>query len=158
MSGWRWNGQEEYLSHKTLYKITFPAFWEAAYKDKNAFFRKIERYAQKHIEKTNRGHEFPEGEKIQHFWHEHCEFCREKALTDKTGTFYCTEDMDHWICEECFRDNALGKFVAALGRIRQSNKVLSYGDYKPLRKNKKYPKETAFGSLSGIFCYFANGA
>lgn len=69
-----------------------------------SLFRKIEKYAQKHIEKTNRGHEFLEGEKIQHFWHEHCEFCREKALTDKAGTFYCTEDMDHWICEECFRD------------------------------------------------------
>ena len=45
MSDWRLNGQEEYLSNKTLYKITFPAFWEAAYKDKNAFFQKIERYA-----------------------------------------------------------------------------------------------------------------
>ena len=35
MSDWRLNGQEEYLSNKTLYKITFPAFWETAYKDKN---------------------------------------------------------------------------------------------------------------------------
>lgn len=104
MSDWRLNGQEEYLSNKTLYKITFPAFWEAAYKDKNAFFHKIERYAQKHVESTNRGHEFFEGEKIQHFWHEHCEFCWEKALTDKACTFYCTEDMYHWICEECFND------------------------------------------------------
>ena len=40
MSDWRLNGQEEYLSNKTLYKITFPAFWETAYKDKNAFFKK----------------------------------------------------------------------------------------------------------------------
>lgn len=40
MSDWRLNGQEEYLSNKTLYKITFPEFWEIAYKDKNVFFRK----------------------------------------------------------------------------------------------------------------------
>lgn len=36
------------------------------------------------------------------------------------------------LCLDHFRDNALAKFVAALGRIRQSNKVLSYGDYKQL--------------------------
>ena len=36
--------------------------------------------------------------------HEHCEFCWEKALTDKACTFYCTEDMSYWICEDCFRD------------------------------------------------------
>ena len=40
MSDWRLNGQEDYLSNKTLYKITFPEFWKIAYKDKNAFFRK----------------------------------------------------------------------------------------------------------------------
>ena len=40
MSDWRLNGHEEYLSNKILYKITFPAFWETAYKDKNAFFQK----------------------------------------------------------------------------------------------------------------------
>ncbi len=38
MSDWRLNGQEEYLSNIPLYKVTFPAFWETAYKDKNAFF------------------------------------------------------------------------------------------------------------------------
>ena len=64
MSDWRLNGQEEYLSNKTLYKITFPAFWETAFKDKNAFFQKIEQYAKKHVEATNRGHEFLEGEKV----------------------------------------------------------------------------------------------
>ena len=69
MSDWRLNGQEEYLSNKTFCKIVFPAFWKTAYKDKNAFFQKIERYAKKHVEETNCGHEFLEGEKIQHFWH-----------------------------------------------------------------------------------------
>ena len=104
MPDWRLNGQEDYLSNKTLYKITFPEFWEIAYKDKNAFFQKIERYAKKHVKETNRGHEYLEGEKIQHFWHDHCSFCWKKALTDKSCTFYCTEDMYYWICEECFQD------------------------------------------------------
>lgn len=35
-------------------------------------------------------------------------------------------NLDH------FRENGLAKFVAALGRIRQNTKVLSYGDYKQL--------------------------
>ena len=52
----------DYLSNKTLYKITFPAFWETAYKDKNAFFRKVEQCAKEHVERTSRGHEFLEGE------------------------------------------------------------------------------------------------
>ena len=104
MTDWRLNGQEEYLSNKTLYKIVFPAFWKTAYKNKNLFYQNIERYAKKYVETTNRGHEYLEGEKIQHFWHDHCSFCLEKALTDKPCTFYCTEDMYYWICEECFQD------------------------------------------------------
>ena len=104
MSDWRLNGQEEYLSNKTLYKIVFPAFWETAYRDRNAFFKKIESYSKRYVDATNRGHEFLEGEKIQHFWHEHCEFCCDKALTDSPSIFYCTKDLKYWICEECFND------------------------------------------------------
>ena len=104
MSDWRLNGQEKYLSNKTLYKVTFPAFWKTAYRDKNSFFQAIEQEAKQFVESTKRGHDFLEGEKIQHFWHEHCSFCCEKALTDKACTFYCTEDMYYWICEECFCD------------------------------------------------------
>ena len=104
MSDWRLNGQEEYLANKTLYKIIFPAFWKTAYETQNLFYLKIESYTKKHVEATNRGLEYLEGEKIQHFWHAHCEFCWEKALTDKVCTFYCTEDLQYWICEECFRD------------------------------------------------------
>lgn len=104
MNDWRFNGQEEYLSNKTLYKITFPNFWKNAYKNRNAFFRSIEQYAIEHVETIESGYDFLEGEKIQHFWHEHCEFCWYKALTDIDCTFYCTEDMRYWICEECFRD------------------------------------------------------
>ena len=104
MSDWRLNGQEEYLSNVTLYKISFPEFWENAYRDKNYFFQKIEQYAKRHVEVKNRGHEYLKGESIQHFWHEHCGFCWEKALTDKSCEFYCTEDMKYWICAECFHD------------------------------------------------------
>lgn len=104
MRDWRLNGQEEHLSNATLYKVTFPEFWETAYRDKNAFYQKIARYARRHVEATGRGGEFLEGEQIQRFWHEHCEFCWEKATTDKPCVFYCTEDLYYWICEECFND------------------------------------------------------
>ena len=104
MEDWRLRGQEEYLTNTTLYKITFPAFWQIAYRDKNAFFRRIAAYARRFVAETGRGQDYLEGEKIQHFWHEHCEFCWEKALTDKPCVFYCTENMNYWICEECFQD------------------------------------------------------
>ena len=104
MDDWRLRGQEGYLADKILYKVTFPEFWKTAYKDKNIFYQKILRYAKEHVEATNRGHESLEGEKIQGFWHEHCEFCWEKALADKSCVFYCTDDLYYWICEECFRD------------------------------------------------------
>lgn len=104
MTDWRLKGQEQYLSNVTLYKVSFPEFWKVAYKDKNVFFEKIEQYAKRYVESTKKGYEFLEGEKIQHFWHEHCEFCFEKALTDKQCVFYCTKDMYSWVCAECFRD------------------------------------------------------
>ncbi len=102
MSDWRLNGQEEYLSNKTLYKITFPAFWETACREKNIFYQKIAQYAKKQTDPTSE--EILSDERIQHFWHAHCEFCWDKALTYEACTFYCTEDMYHWICEKCFND------------------------------------------------------
>lgn len=45
-----------------------------------------------------------------------------------------------------FRDNSLAAFIAALGRIRKSNKLLTYGDYKQLHlSNTQY----AFSRSSG---------
>lgn len=99
-----YRGQEKNLSNATLYRVSFPEFWETAYAGKNAFFQKVAQDATRFVECANRGHEFLEGDKIQHFWHEHCAFCWEKALTDKACEFYCTEDMKHWICAGCFRD------------------------------------------------------
>jgi len=92
------------LSGVTLYKVTFPEFWETAYRDRNEFYWRIEEYANTTVERTGKWQELLEGEKIQRFWHQHCEFCWEKALTYEPATFYCTEDMYHWICGECFRD------------------------------------------------------
>ncbi len=104
MDDWRLKGAKDYWFNKTLYKIVFPAFWEVSYKNKNAFYKKVEQDAKKFVRTMHRGHEFLEGEKIQHFWHEHCNFCWEKALTDTLCTFYCTDDMQYWVCEKCFYD------------------------------------------------------
>ena len=107
MSDWRLelNGHMvEKLVGATFYKVTFPEFWEVAYREGNTFYKMIEKYATSVIESTNKGQEYLEGEKIQRFWHDHCELCNEKATTDISSVFYCTEDMKHWICEECFND------------------------------------------------------
>ena len=101
---WRLNGQEEYLSNALLYKIKFPDFWEKAYAEKNEFYDLVKKDALQFVNTMHRGEEWSDGENIQHFWHEHCEFCWEKALTDKAGEFYCTQDFKHWICLECFND------------------------------------------------------
>ena len=104
MSDWRLKGTEAEWFHKTLYKIVFPAFWEISYQDKNAFFSKIENEAKQFAEEMQRGQEFLEDDKIQHFWHAHCDFCWEKATTDTPCTFYCTKDMQYWVCEACFHE------------------------------------------------------
>ena len=101
---WRLNGQEKYLKDAILYKVVFPAFWENAYIEKNMFFQKISEYAQNHVAHFPDKKEYLEGEKIQLFWHEHCEFCWEKAMTNIECEFYCTKDMRWWICKDCFED------------------------------------------------------
>lgn len=106
MEDWRLRGQEDYLSNATLYRVQFPHFWKYAYETKNSFYQKIAAYANNYVQKTDKWAELLEGEKIQQFWHEHCEFCWEKAYTDKPCVFYCTEDMYYWVCAECFRDFA----------------------------------------------------
>ncbi len=104
MSDWRLYGQEAYLTGFTFYKVSFPGFWKKAYEEKNPFFQAIECYAKRYVENHKKGHEYLEGDKMQIFWHEHCEFCWDKATTDRECTFYCTEDLRYWVCEECFRD------------------------------------------------------
>lgn len=106
---WRLQDQEEYLSNAVLYQVTFPAFWEKAYAEKNSFYENIWEYALRHVKAYPQTKEYLEGDKVQRFWHEHCEFCWEKAMTDIECTFYCTKDMRCWICETCFHDFQ-GKF------------------------------------------------
>lgn len=104
MEDWRLNGQEKYLTNVTLYKVVFPEFWKKSYTEKNKFYQWISEDAHNFVETAHRGEEYLEGEKIQHFWHEHCDFCWEKAMTDIECEFYCTKDMLHWVCKECFDD------------------------------------------------------
>lgn len=104
MDDWRLRGQEEYLKGLTFYKVSFPEFWKKAFDEKNAFYQMISTEAHRFVEQMRRGEEYLEGEKIQHFWHEHCEFCWEKATTDKECVFYCTKDMRYWVCPDCFID------------------------------------------------------
>ena len=101
---WRINGQEEYLKDAILYKVVFPAFWEKAYIEKNMFFQKISEYAQNYVAQFPDKKEYLEGERLQLFWHEHCEFCWEKAMTNIECEFYCTKDMRWWVCKDCFED------------------------------------------------------
>ena len=106
MEDWRLRGQENYLSNATLYKVQFPEFWQLAYETENPFYQKIAAYAKEQVEKTGKYAELLVGEKVGQFWHEHCEFCWEKAYTHKSCEFYCTQDLYYWICAECFTDFA----------------------------------------------------
>ena len=106
MEDWRLRGQENYLSNATLYKVQFPEFWQLAYKTENPFYQKIAVYAKEQVEKTGKWEELLREEKVGQFWHEHCEFCWEKAYTHKSCEFYCTQDLYYWICAECFTDFA----------------------------------------------------
>ncbi len=101
---WRLNGQEECLQNAVLYKIVFPDFWKKAYVDKNEFYQSILRYAENHVKAFPDTKQHLENDQIQLFWHEHCDFCWGKAMTNMNCEFYCTKDMRHWICKECFED------------------------------------------------------
>ena len=100
----RLNGQERFLKGVTLYKVVFPDFWKKAYAEQNPFYQAIYEHAHMFVELLHQGEEYLEGEKIQQFWHQHCDFCMEKAEALKPCVFYCTKDMKHWICEQCFED------------------------------------------------------
>lgn len=96
--------QNEYLIEKEFYKVSFPEFWIKSYNTKNEFYEKVLNLAKKHVESFPETKGYLEGDKIQLFWHEHCEFCYEKALTNEKHVFYCTKDFEHWVCEKCFTD------------------------------------------------------
>ena len=101
---WRLNGQEEYLQKAVLYIVVFPIFWEKAYANKNRFYQKILRNAENFVKIYPDKKEYLDCDKAQLLWHEHCDFCWEKTMTNTECEFYCTKDMYHWICKECFED------------------------------------------------------
>jgi hypothetical protein len=109
MSDWRLQGQEKYLSNVTLYKVSFPEFWETAVREENEFYKKIEKGPTTYVKDPEGKWTIVEKEPIPIeeaalHWHEHCVFCWEKAMTNMEGEFYCTKDMYYWICAECFHD------------------------------------------------------
>ena len=56
------------------------------------------------VEQYSRGKEKLLGISIGEFWHTHCDFCMRKIDTNQNEPFYCTDNYDTWICEECFND------------------------------------------------------
>ena len=104
MKDYRLNGQEEFLANETLYRIVFPDFWKKSYEQKNPFYQAINEHAHMFVELLHQGEEYLEGDKIEHFWHQHCDFCLERAEASKECEFYCTKDMKHWVCKQCFED------------------------------------------------------
>ena len=104
MDDWRLRGQEAWLQDESFYRVDFPAFWLRAYAEKNAFYRLIADEARRFVAQMGRGQEDLEGDKVRHFWHEHCEFCWEKVTCDTDASFYCTGNLRYWICPACYRD------------------------------------------------------
>ncbi len=123
-------GQEKTLAGVTMYRVVFPDFWEKAYREKNPFYKKIEEHARMYVQIMHDGAEYLEGEKIQHFWHEHCEFCMAKAVTDEPSVFWCTKDMYRWVCDECFR-----AFKDKIGAAEASSDELFDQSPSPLTTN-----------------------
>ena len=104
MDDWRIINQEYLLKGVALKKIKFPEFWKESYLAKNDFYKMISKDAYDFVEKYNRGKEFLDGEKIQKFWHTHCDFCTEKITAEDSRICYCTLDYSIWICKNCFDD------------------------------------------------------
>ena len=101
---WRLNGQEKYLQNASLYKIVFPDFWDKSCAEKNSFHQEIWESACAQAKAHPETKEYLTPERFGLFWHEHCAFCWEKAMTNIDCEFYCTKGMRHWICKECFED------------------------------------------------------
>lgn len=97
-------GDEQFYSGLSLKKIKFPVFWQMAYREKNVFYDMVVTDAEDYVARFKRCEEFLHCEKVQTFWHAHCEFCWEKFMTDMDTECYCTPDFLHWICRECYED------------------------------------------------------
>ena len=93
---------EPFLKGLTLYRVEFPEFWLRSYEAKDRFFAQISEHAHMFVSLFNENAELLEDERIGRFWHQHCEFCMDRAETDRACVFYCTKDFRRWICESCF--------------------------------------------------------
>ena len=77
--------------------------------NQNEFYKKIEKGPTTYVKDSEGNWTIVEKEPIPIeeaalYWHEHCVFCWEKAMTNIEGEFYCTKDMYYWICADCFHD------------------------------------------------------
>ncbi len=131
------------LHGEVFYKIVFPEFWERAYREKNAYYKRVvervekhatflrayiapERdaalsYAEKNGGKTESGEELTEKARLELLWDEECWYFGERITLSENGVFYCNRDMDIWVCEECF-----DMFRAAEGwTVRPVDELLS---------------------------------
>lgn len=101
-------GQEEEKIYEEQYKdikllqIIFPEFWQNAYKKKNNFFHHVYAEAKQHVDFGICGKEWLEKDRCKELWHRHCDFCWKKINIDIQGRCYCSEDIELWICAECF--------------------------------------------------------
>ena len=104
MDNWRIIGQGDFIKGIELREVKFPDFWKRAYLTKNDFYQMIVKDATNFVKKYKRGTEFLDGEKVQEFWHAHCDFCTEKISTEDSRVCYRNQDYSIWICKKCFDD------------------------------------------------------
>lgn len=104
MDDWRITNQEKFLCGIELSEVKFPDFWEQSYLTKNDFYQMIKNEAENFVREYDRGKEFLKGEKVQKFWHAHCDFCTETITAEDSRVCYCNGDYTVWICRNCFED------------------------------------------------------
>ena len=93
--------EEQYKNSKLL-KINFPDFWFNAYRNKNNFYKHVFLEAKEYVNKGVCGKEWLKEDRFQELWHRHCDFCLKEIKTDSQGECYCTKDIQHWICPDCY--------------------------------------------------------
>ena len=108
MNDWRIDESEEFDQHrkgKKFFKAVFPDFWKKAWETKNNFYHYVYYDAKKYVEEVSDEYkELLEDERVQGFWHAHCNFCMDKIMTDMDKEFYFSPERDVWICPVCFDD------------------------------------------------------
>lgn len=93
---------EEQYKCANFLQITFPEFWQKSYEKKNNFYQHVYLEAKKHVEILKRGEEYLNGDLCKEWWHRHCDFCWKTIDTNLNGECYCSEDIELWVCAECF--------------------------------------------------------